>query len=82
MSEVGAIIRGNNKYLRMMLLLAPDNTILALDSETPLLIRSPIILQGYVLSLWCLPVQVTTKETHFVYLEVTPISYRAVCNQH
>ena len=69
-------------YLRMMLLLAPDNTILALDSETPLLIRSLIILQGYALSLSCLPVQVTTKETHFVYRRSTRLFYCAATDQH
>ena len=37
--------------MRMMLLFAADNITLALDSETPLLIRSCIIRHGYALSL-------------------------------
>ena len=55
MSEVWAILDGNKEISADDVAVGADNTILALDSETPLLIRSCIILQGYVLGLCVSP---------------------------
>jgi hypothetical protein len=82
MFEVWAILEGNKRIPADDVAVGADNTILALDSETPLLIRSCIILQYYALSLWCFLVQVITKETHFVCLSVTRPSYDAAFCQH
>ena len=66
----------------MMLRLVHDNTILALDSETPLLIRSHIILQATIISLRVSLSIVATKETHFVHLRCTQTFSCAAFNQH
>ena len=51
MFEVWAILEGNNEIESGVLLLRADNSTLALDSETPLLIRDLILPRDRALSL-------------------------------